>query len=322
MLNNYQYFMALAEASNISKAAQKLFISHQCLSKYLKNLEEEYHVAFFERTPKLALIHAGQLYLDTIRQVQLLEEDMNSRLEDIRQSKRGLIRLGTTEGRYRILIPDLMAQFKKLYPDVILDVQHSSNSRQLSEQVLENKLDIVLLNKSDINHNQLESKPVLEEQMYLVVSDNLLEEYFSDWYPQCKQEFAQGVDLVHLQKLPFVLGKQGFNSRDALEKHFLPRKLNLNCVTEMTQLDLHFMMTARDYAASFCWSMYIPSIQQLNESGNFSHLNVFPLRGRKIKNKVVLVMRKGKILPAYGRDLIQLIKQNCAIFADPDLEHI
>ena len=60
MFNNYEYFIALAEEENISRAAEKLFISHQCLSKYLKNLEENYHVMFFDRQPKLKLTPAGE----------------------------------------------------------------------------------------------------------------------------------------------------------------------------------------------------------------------------------------------------------------------
>jgi len=320
VLNNYHYFIALAEEQNISKAAQKLFISHQCLSKYLKNLEDAYHVTFFERSPKLTLTHAGQIYLKMIRQIQGLEEDLDSQLEEIRQSKRGLIRLGTTEGRYRILIPDLLAQFKRMYPDVILDVQYGASSVQLSEALLENRLDMVLLNKSDISLNQLQLWPVLDEEMYLVISDTMLETYFPNRCPKCLHEFAQGVDLAQFRHIPFVLSKPGLNSRNALEAYLQDRQIQLNCITELTQLDLHFMLTARDYAASLCWSMFIPKIRQMNAEGGLSHLNVFPLKGRKIKNQVVLATRKGKIFPPYGKDLIRQIKQMCAAFADPELD--
>ena len=51
MLNNYHYFIVLAEELNISRAASRLYISHQCLSKYLKNLEQEHHVTFLWRKP-------------------------------------------------------------------------------------------------------------------------------------------------------------------------------------------------------------------------------------------------------------------------------
>lgn len=316
MLSNYNYFIALAEERSISRAAERLYISHQCLSKYLKNLEKKYHVSLFDRSPSLTLTPAGEVYLSTIRQVQLLEANMESQFEDILQAKRGLLRFGTTEGRYRILVPDMLSSFNRSYPNVRLDVQCGPSSKHLKELVMGNKLDLVLLNEKDIDYHYLDSRPILEEQMYLVISDTMLEKYFPDRYPACKEEFAQGVDLRQFQEVPFVLAKQGFNSRGLLEKHLNSLSVKINCVMEMTQLDLHFMMSARDYAASFCWSMYAPSIRQMNETQRFGHLNIFPLKGQKIRNQVVLVTRKGKIFPAYGRALISQIEQQCRTFAD------
>ena len=321
MLNNYSYFLALAEEQNISKAARKLFISHQCLSKYLKNLEESYHITFFDRSPRLTLTPAGQVYLEAIRNVQLLEENLNSQLDDIRQARRGLLRFGTTEGRYRILVPDLLTRFKEEYPDVTLEVQ-SAFSRQLSQRVLDNELDVVLLNRSDIHYNQLDIRPVLREQMYLVISDPMLERYFPQEYPACRREFAAGVDLARFSHVPFVMSRKDLNSREFLDEYLQERRLQLNCAMELTQLDVHFMMTARDSAASFCWSMYIPAIRQLNQSGCYSHLNVFPIRDNPIQNQLVLVTRKGKLFPAYGKALIQLVRNTCASYAAIDLESL
>lgn len=314
MFNNYHYFIALADEGNISKAARKLFISHQCLSRYLKNLEQEYRVTFFERTPKLMLTPAGQAYLSAIRQMQLLEENLDSQLDDIRQAKRGKLIFATTDGRYRILVPDLLAQFKKLYPDVVLEAQFNPDSKKLSERVLEGELDMVLLNKSDISSNQLVLQPVLDERMYLIISDNMLKTYFPNRYPQCIQDFANGVNLSQFQHVPFVMGRKNLVSRRSIEDYCQARQLQLNCVMELGQLDLHGMMTARDYAASFCWTMFVPAIQKLNWEGQFSHLHIFPIKGRGITNQLVLATRKGKIFPAYGRDLIRLIKETCASF--------
>lgn len=314
MLNNYSYFIALAETRNISKAAQKLFISHQCLSRYLKNLEQAYHVTFFERTPRLTLTPAGQAYLETIRQVQLLEKNLDSQLDDIRQAKRGNIVFGTTDGRYRILVPDLLAQFKRMYPDVILEAQSNPDSKKLSERVLEGELDMVLLNKSDISSKQLVFQPVLDERMYLIISDNMLKTYFPNRYPQCIQDFANGVNLSQFQHVPFVMGRKNLVSRRSIEDYCQSHQIQFNCVMELGQLDLHGMMTARDYAASFCWSMYVPAIQKLNREGQYSYLYIFPIKGRGITNQLVLVTRKGKIFPDYGRALIRLIKENCASF--------
>lgn len=316
LLNNYNYFIVLAEEMNISHAAGRLFISHQCLSKYLKNLEKEYNVTFFERSPKLSLTPAGQAYLATLRQIQFLENNLNSQLDDIRQSKKGVIRFGTTEGRYRVLVPALLSDYKRIYPDVKLQAEYDTSDR-LCEQILNNELDIALMNKRDINQNQFEMQTILDENLYMVISDHMLAQYFPSEYPACKETFGSGVDLAKFdnRQVPFVLNYRGFNSREILEDYLNRRNLQLNCVLELSPQDMHFMLAARDYAACFCWAMYVPTIQHSYASSSPCHLNIFPIKGLSNSNQVVLVRSKGKILPAYGRDLIRLIKQNCTAFS-------
>lgn len=313
MLNNYHYFIVLTEELNISRAAKRLYISHQCLSKYLKNLEQAYRISFFERSPQMKLTPAGQAYLDMLRQIQFLENNLENHLKDIRNSKIGCIRLGTTEGRYRILIPNLLSRFKMLFPDVKLDVQ-CTTSNQLNDRLLKNELDLVLLNKSDINYSQMEIRPLLNEQLYVVISDHMLAQYFPEQYPTCKEEFLRGVDLAEFQDVPFIMSCRSSISREALETHMLTHDYSLNCVMELSQMDMHFMMSAKDYAASFCWSMYIATIQRMNREDPFTHLNIFPINNMEVKNQVILATAKGKILPSYGRELIRLIKQDCAAF--------
>ena len=318
MLNNYQYFIVLAEELNISKAAERLFISHQCLSKYLKNLEQAYQIAFFERSPRLTLTPAGEAYLETLRQVQLLESNLESTLSDIRSSKKGVVRFGTTEGRYRILIPTLHSEFKLRYPEVQL-ITNYDTSNVLCERIAKNELDIALMNQQSISLNQFAVKPILDERLYLIISDHLLEKYFPQKYPACKKTFLKGIDLRQCQDIPFVLNQPGFNSRKMLNSYLQATGLHLDCVLEMTQQDLHFMLAAKDYAACFCWEMYIPSIQQSNASLRSNHLNVFPIKGMTGTNQVVLVMAKSKILPAYGHALVDLILETCRLLPSTDL---
>ena len=314
MLNNYKYFIALADEKNISRAAEKLFISHQCLSKYLKTLEQHYDVTFFERTPQLAITPAGEAFLDTVRKIQMLEMNFESQLDDIKHSKRGSIRFGTTEGRYRILVPGLLSAFRKIYPDVMLEVSYAT-SEQLIENILDNELDLVLINESPVDRNKLDTQSLLEEKLYLVISDNMLAKYFSDSYPKCKKIFeTKGVDLSLFSHVPFIFNKKGFNSRAALDAFTESHGINLNCVMELTQLDLHFMISSQDYAASFCWSMYIPTIRDMNKAHPDNELNIFPLRKFNAHNHMVLLTKKGKILPEYGRVLIRLIRNACSAF--------
>lgn len=116
MFANYHYFLVLAEECNISRASERLYITHQNLSHYLSRLEEELGVILFERKPVLSLTYEGKLLYDTLRQVETLEQNLHAQYADLHEDRGGEVRLGTTEGRFRILMPDLMSELKRNIP--------------------------------------------------------------------------------------------------------------------------------------------------------------------------------------------------------------
>lgn len=118
MFVNYHYFLTLAEECNTSRAAECLFITHKNLSRYLSNLEACYGITLFERKPSLSLTPAGQLMLNTLRQIELTDQNLWAQFADLQERQRGEIRIGTTEGRFRILMPNIISEFKHQFPEV------------------------------------------------------------------------------------------------------------------------------------------------------------------------------------------------------------
>lgn len=321
MIDNYDYFIVISESSSISEAAEKLFLSHQALSLYLKNLEQRYRTSFFERSPRLRLTPAGQAFLEAAREMQFIEQNLQNRIKNLEQDDTGTIRFGTTEGRYRILIPRIMAEFRRMYPRVKVITDYGTTS-SLREAVLENHLDFVLLNEVVRPHKDLSFEELLEERMNLVISDDLLKQYFPREYPACISRFREGVDLAEFSEVPFVLAKENKNSRTKLEVYLSEYHNKLHTVMELMQSDVHYMLTAQNYAASFCWDMYVPSIHRLNRCGEMSRLHVFPLMGRDINNRLILVQRKGKICAPYETAFCRLLRQLCRSFQNPALEEV
>lgn len=316
MFNNYKYFLVLSEELSISKAAKKLYISHQGLSKYLKELEERYEVTFFERKPKFRLTQAGIIMENTLRQIEHLEQNFENKIKDIKESKSGIINFGITEGRYSILVPKLLKEFHTLYPKVELNI-HRSTSPELQEMVLNNSLDLFLSGVNNLTAHSLKYETVLEEHIYIVISDNLLKQYFPDDYPQCKKKFAKGVDLHSFQDIPFVLNKKNFNSRIILDKYLSREGVSLNCINELTQPDIHYLLCAEDYAASFCLTMYLRGVNQFNKyNSDSSHLNIFPIKNFDYVNTLGLIYHKTKIFPSYVEEFKKIIKRLCCPYSD------
>jgi len=311
MLNNYNYFLVLAQEMSISKAAQRLFISHQCLSSYLKNLECHYGVSLFIRKPKFSLAPAGKELLDSFLAIERIERNLESRLKDMKDEQTGIINYGITEGRYRILIPLLLKEYRRLYPNVQLNVIDCP-SLEMETKLLNNELDMFVSGTGNLSSPKLKFETLLNERVYLVISDNLLREYFPDIFPQCKEIFRQGADLRLFQKVPFVLNKPYFNSRIIIERHLDSINARLNCIMECTQPDIHHLLSNADYAASFCLSMYIPGVEQLNQNNSGdSKLNIFPISGLDMTNTMAIIYNKDSIFPKYAKDLIKLTKEIC-----------
>lgn len=320
MIPNYKYFITLAEECSISKAAARLYVSHQCLSKYLKDLETTYGVTFFNRKPKLSLTPAGEMFYQSLRQIELIEGNLENQLLNYNDSESGTLRIGTSVGRYRILMPEILVEFQKRYPKVEL-VTECADSNTLKDMVLNNQLDMMITALPADSSNSLTSTLVMNEKLYLIISDHMLKEYFSDRFPECKEDFREGVDLHDFQHVPFVLNERGFSSRDIVDHYTMKNNITLNCIREIVQADIHYLLSAKDYAASFCFSMFLPGVSTANRfETSESKLNIFPIKGFDTTNPVRILYLKNKLFPTYGNYLISLVKDICKPFMNPPSE--
>ena len=316
MFNNYHYFIVLAEECNLTRAADRLFITHQNLSKYLANLEAEFGLALFTRKPSLSLTYAGRLLLETFKETELREQNLRAQFVDLRRDLTGEIRLGTTEGRFRILMPDIMSEFKKNFPEVKLLIS-SAASPELRKMVQNNQLDLMVANIPPEDTEKLDHVTVLEENLYLVISDHMLKDLFGDAYPACKAELRRGADMRLFQDVPFALNLPHMNSHILLKRHFSKLGISMNCIHTSSHPDLHHMMSARDFAASFCLTMYLPSLFKLNE-GSKNKLNIFPIKDFQYTNSVGIYYTKNRIFPHYACALIRMITEQCSKFKEYD----
>ena len=161
-------FVTAAEELNFSRAATRLHLSQSAVSQNIQAIEKCYGVELFLRHGRsVQLSDVGQSILPMAREVlnsiRLLEDS----LINVKGEVAGELTLGcsTTSGKY--IIPNLLAAFRREYPQVLTKVAINSRSAVV-EHLLDQTLAIGVMSRR-VEHRDLEYMPLLEDKIILIV---------------------------------------------------------------------------------------------------------------------------------------------------------
>ena len=99
------YFQELSKDLNMTKTAERLYISQQSLSNHISNMEKELDVKLFTRSPKLSLTYAGDLLVETATQILDLHSQFLAKVGDINRHYMGVLRVGISHTCGLALLP-------------------------------------------------------------------------------------------------------------------------------------------------------------------------------------------------------------------------
>jgi len=139
--DDYRVFLALAEAGSLLKAGQELQVSHTTVLRRLNALEARLEVRLFERHKTgYVLTASGEKVLNSVSHLKDEIDQVERQVvgQDVRLS--GEIRISTTDTIGFFWLPPFIKKFKKLYPDIVLNVEVDNRHKNLSKR----EADIVL----------------------------------------------------------------------------------------------------------------------------------------------------------------------------------
>jgi LysR family transcriptional regulator, benzoate and cis,cis-muconate-responsive activator of ben and cat genes len=133
-LRHLRYFVAVAEAENVLRAAtRKLHVSQPAVSRQIRDLEDELGVQLFERTGKsVRLTDAGFLFLKEARAVLERTDEAVRNVRAFAQTDETELQVGYTPAlRAKIVSPTLRA-FQQAMPKVHVKLHDWSNEKIVS----------------------------------------------------------------------------------------------------------------------------------------------------------------------------------------------
>ena len=148
-VNLYQYFYAVANTGNISRAAKIMYTSQPVVSKYIARLENELGVQLFKRTPRgVILTEEGTILYEHVKTAfNYLEAGMDA-LRHQQNVGLGHLRIGVSTTLCKYLLLPYLKQYIAKYPNVRLSIECQSTYHTL-EALENNQIDIGLIGQPD-----------------------------------------------------------------------------------------------------------------------------------------------------------------------------
>ncbi len=130
-LRQLRHFVAVAETGNISRAAQRIFLTQPALSRQIKALEEEIGQTLLERQAhSIRLTPAGEILL---REARELLEHADQALRRVRASGQGVrLRVGYAPSLASGLLSGAVEQFTQKHPQARVELFDLSTQEMLA----------------------------------------------------------------------------------------------------------------------------------------------------------------------------------------------
>jgi len=144
-LRHLKYFVAVAEAENVSRAALKLHVSQPGISRQIRDLEDELGFQLFERSAKsIKLTSAGKSFLTEARAVLQRAEDAVKTARAIATGEVGELHVGYAGSPTVRLLPPTLRAFQNESPQVRVRL-HDLSTEEMMAGIRGGKLQIALL---------------------------------------------------------------------------------------------------------------------------------------------------------------------------------
>ena len=300
-----KYFLTVAEELNITRAAERLYISQQSLSNHIGNMERELGVKLFTRSPKLSLTYAGELLVGTATQILELQSQYMSKVGDINRQYMGVLRVGVSHTCGLALLPDLLPKFHKEFPLVEFSL-YEGNSTQLEDALAHGRTDLIICFQP-ITIKDVVTVPLTEQRLVLVVPKNFTDRRFGDSAPDIRERFSRKADISAFQGEPFVLIKRGNRTRSIVDQYFSRYYFKPNLILETENTVTTLAMAQAGVGATICPELFLRALPAPTPGA--PGVDLFPLTDPSTFGTLAAGYRQSRFLSHFGERFIQLAQE-------------
>ncbi len=252
MFTKKEYVYAVYKEKSFTAAAAKLYVSQPCLSAAIKKIEQQIGRPLFERrTGDLTPTKIGYEYIACAEKMMAIESSFTQILEDINNMKAGDIRIGGTNYVCSYVLPRIVCEFSKLYPNVDISI-YEANSIELEKMLQNERIDLII-DSYDTKDDRFDYTALAAETILLAVpaanacnneGQGLFAKADDIYYGKVKAENLPQIDLSRFQNEKFILLKSGNSMYKHAQSAFDVCDFQPSVNYRLDQLSTSFRLTA------------------------------------------------------------------------------
>lgn len=227
-LHQLRYLRAIVKSNlNITAAAERLYTSQPGVSKQLRLLEEELGVPIFERTGRQlsGITAAGKAIIEQAECILNGVEAVRQMAREFGDPKHGGLSIATTHTQARYVLPEVIRDFVRKYPEVNLHL-HQGSPMHIAELAESGTVDFAIATEAMEYFENLVMLPCYRWNRAIVIPcDHPLQD-------------EETLTLEAVAKYPILTYVFGFTGRSQLDAAFKSRGLTPNVVFTATDADV------------------------------------------------------------------------------------
>ncbi len=206
-IRQLQIFMAVWRSGSFSKAAELVHLTQPTVSSHIKGLEDTLGVRLFDRSGRDVIpTKAGSLLYPYARQILRLSDQAEKEVSLFLGREKGILETGGSNIPGQYILPGLLGDFKKRYPDICLRL-HIGDTSSIAAYVASGELEVGVVG-AVIEKKCLAFEACFDDELVLIVSAG---------HPLAK---VSEVDPGSLRDELFVVREEGSGTRLATERAF------------------------------------------------------------------------------------------------------
>lgn len=256
----FQYFRAIVQERNISKAAKKLYISQSTLSKFLTQLEEELGTRLLDRgCLPLVLTAAGERFLQYVNDASQLHEYHMRQISqtDHREMRRIDIGVGPWTGSF--IVSHVFEPFLQLYSDIELKL-HEEIDENIHRMLAKNELDVAVVVHTEVDRSHPSASwyetLISQHRLLLVSKSHFLAGLVSEADNNTPQN-PKYIDLRLLSNQRMILGKTGQRITSDMHDIFLRHGITPSDTIETQNVDSMIALAANNLGIAVVPMFYL-----------------------------------------------------------------